>query len=146
MRGVRNSIMQNEEFLCLHRYFIWSDRMRVHFDSELKEKKNTHPKSLDVELIMYMSLWYATTYVLIEGWQNLKIDDARISDLLRSKNVGLLKRYRNGVFHFQSKYLDSRFTKFIMEGEDCVVWIRELNKEFSRYFLDELDKRHRNEA
>jgi hypothetical protein len=48
-----------------------------------------------------MSYWYAALYVVIEGWRDLGLADATIDALLQSPNVDLLKRYRNGVFHFQ---------------------------------------------
>jgi len=32
------------ELFTLHRYFIWTDRMRVHFDNTLKNKKKLTKK------------------------------------------------------------------------------------------------------
>lgn len=130
------------EIITLHRYFIWADRMRVHFDDVLinLRKKSISPefmkKQEDIDTFLYMSLWYATFYVLIEGWQELKFEDAKIDALLKSKNVDLLRRYRNGVFHFQKEYMDKRFTELMTEGEEIAIWIRELREEFSRWFLD----------
>ena len=85
-----------------------------------------------------MSYWYGGLYVVIEGWRKLRLVDSVIDELLGSKNVKLLKRYRNGVFHFQSKYSDSRFTDFMTVGENAVEWVRLLNKEFGRYFLNRI--------
>lgn len=123
----------------LHRYFIWADRMRVHFDYILKNSKDSFSESLkkkeEIDTFLYMSLWYGMFYVLIEGWLQLGFKDEKIDELLKSKNVKLLKRYRNGVFHFQKEYYDKRFTKLMTEGEDIAVWIRDLRDEFSRWFL-----------
>lgn len=83
-----------------------------------------------------MSYWYASLFVVIEGWGDLGLKDSEIDKLLESKNVDLLRRYRNGVFHFQKDYWDNRFTGFIIEGQNCVEWIRHIHKEFSRYFLE----------
>ena len=82
-----------------------------------------------------MSLWYGLLYVVIEGWRELKLEDQEIGKLLRSNNTDLLKRYRNGVFHFQVDYNDKRFEKFF-EEITTVAWVRKLNEEFSRFFLN----------
>lgn len=60
----------------------------------------------EIESFLYMSYWYGGLYVVIEGWQRLKLSDDIIDNLLISSNVQLLKRYRNGVFHFQKEYID----------------------------------------
>ena len=123
----------------LHRYFIWADRMKVHFDNILKDSKlsisESGKKREEIDTFLYMSLWYGMFYVLIEGWQKLRCEDGRINAMLKSKNVQLLRRYRNVVFHFQKKYYDSRFVKLMEEGEDLPNWIRSLRDEFSRWFL-----------
>jgi hypothetical protein len=74
--------------------------------------------------------------VVIEGWRTLKLRDPMIGRLLSSRNVGLLRRYRNGLFHFQRTYYDKRFSGLILDGENVVDWVRTLNREFGRYFLD----------
>ena len=76
-------------------------------------------------------------YVVIEGWKELKLHDPVIDGLLTSPNVDLLRRYRNGVFHFQPEYMDKRFRGFVEEGTEPVAWVRELNKQFGRFFLEQ---------
>ena len=73
---------------------------------------------------------------MIEGWKSLKISDTIIDELLESPNVKLLRRYRNGVFHFQPNYNDERFHEFMAQGTDEVAWVRSLNEQFGRYFLE----------
>ncbi len=130
------------EIITLHRYFIWADRMRVHFDEILKRAESKPvavelPKTENgIDTFLYMSLWYGTFYVLIEGWQELKLTDPKIDSLLKSPNVELLRRYRNGVFHFQKEYYDKRFMELMSEGQDIANWIRNLRDEFSRWFID----------
>jgi hypothetical protein len=71
-----------------------------------------------------------------EGWLEFRLEDATIDGLLASPNVALLRRYRNGVFHFQRRYFDTRFVGFVQAGEDVVTWVRELNVQFGRFFLE----------
>jgi hypothetical protein len=122
---------------ALHRYFYWADRMRVHFDGRLaaRLKESAPPKvDEDIELTMYMLIWYALTYTVVEGWQELKLSDPEVDRLLRSSNVHLLKRCRNGVLHYSSNYWDQRFLDLI-SSPDSASWIRELRKALSDYFL-----------
>ena len=58
---------------------------------------------------IFMSYWYGGLYAVIEGWQELGLTDPTIDRLLESPNVELLRRYRNGVFHYQMTYFDDRF-------------------------------------
>ncbi|MEK7595373.1 MAG: hypothetical protein AAB443_02135 [Patescibacteria group bacterium] len=132
------------EIITLHRYFIWADRMRVHFDEVLSNNKNTTTieteefieKKKGIDTFLYMSLWYGTFYVLIEGWIELGLSDPEIDTFLKSPNVNLLRRYRNGAFHFQKDYFDKHFTELMTEGEDFANWSRDLRDHISRWFLD----------
>jgi hypothetical protein len=112
--------------------------MRTDFDALLhRQSKGTiDPEEYKIESFLYMSYWYGGLYVVIEGWDELKLSDTVINGLLQSSNVDLLKRYRNGVFHFQKQYHDKRFIEFMSEGNDSVTWVRNLNQEFGRWFLE----------
>jgi len=123
----------------LHRYFIWANRMRAHFD-EILSRGNPFSGPGQIESFLYMSYWYGGLYVVIEGWQELKLVDPEIDALLQSPNVGLLRRYRNGVFHFQTEYNDTRFEAFMTEGAATVEWVRTLNSEFRRYLLQAMQE------
>jgi hypothetical protein len=133
-------INKQNDLWTLHRYFIWADRMRLHFDNTLKNKENLDEKRFSIDSFLYMSYWYGSLYVLIEGWQELGLQDNTVNSLLNSPNVDLLRRYRNGVFHFQKEYWDKRFLEFMTEGENCVAWVRQLTEVFSEYFLGNLLK------
>ena len=125
----------SEAILSLHRYFIWANRMRTHFDELLQPGVFTTPLG-EIESRLYMSYWYGGLYVVAEGWKELHLSDTKIDDLLNSPNLSLLRRYRNGSFHFQKIYNDQRFTELIEGGTNVVAWARELNQEFGRYFLE----------
>jgi hypothetical protein len=137
---MKTKINEWNAVFTLHRYWIWANRMRKHFDDHLgkeKKKKDEFRKKIGMgfEEFMYMSLWYALLYVVIEGWKRLGLVDTEIDRLLHSLNVNLLKRYRNGVFHYQKGYIDERFIGFIRDGKNCVSWVRELNTQLGRFFL-----------
>src|ERR1700688_3247229 len=100
--------------VTLHRYYIWANRMRTHFDEILS--KGALDGKAEIESFLYMSYWYGGLYVVIEGWRELELTDTAIDELLQSSNVELLRRYRNGVFHFQRDYNDERFRAFMEEG------------------------------
>ena len=125
------------ELLTLHRYYIWANKFRTHFDQTLDAPVDP----ADPPLLwfagakgLFLSYWYAALSVVIEGWKSLGCADAEIDVLLDSANVKHLQRYRNGVCHFQPKYLDRRFLE-LMTAPDSVEWVRRLNTEFGRYFL-----------
>ena len=128
-----------EEEYTLHRYYIWADRMRFHFDQELRRRNITSGQfELSIEELMYMSLWYAQLYTVIEGWKNLRLQDAVVDVLLlQADHVDLLRRYRNGVDHFQKDYFSQRFTNFVAMA-DSAVWIRNLHTAIGNYFLQRL--------
>ncbi len=89
--------------------------------------------------MMYMSYWYGALYVVVEDWKELNLSDSIIDEMLKSNNVELLRRYHNGVFHFQKDYLDNRFIGIMKDGENAVKWVRNLNNEFGRYFLEKFN-------
>lgn len=134
--------MTRDEF-ALHRYFIWADRMRFHFDQQLKRRASsaTGEFELEVEEFMYISLWYAQLYTVIEGWKKLKLTNRTVNNMLANSGyVELLRRYRNGVAHFQSDYFDSRFQNFVTQS-DSASWVRNLHQALDRYFLEKLGQK-----
>ena len=123
------------EVFSLHRYFVHANFMRHCFFEQLKAEGV--PKELSSETKAFMDFWYAGLYIVIEGWLELKLSDSAIDELLRSPNVDLLKRYRNGVCHFQRKYFDPRFMNLIQD-KSVVQWLHALNREFGRFFSEYL--------
>jgi len=145
--------------VALHRYSMHANRMRQHFEAALKQNpskpRQLSPKPNITEIAavmtdavrysaddrgMFMSYWYGTLYVVIEGWKQLRLSDPRLDKLIKSPNVGRLKLYRNGVYHFQRNYFDDRFAGF-MKSKDSVAWVREVHSEFGRFFLEAYARR-----
>ena len=129
-----------QKLFSLHRYYLWANRMRTHFDEILAKSKTD--KEVDpegIERFMYVSFWYGELYAVVEGWKELKLTDKTVDALLaKSDMVELLRRYRNGSFHYQSTYLDDRFIDF-MKADDSAKWIRKLNRALGAYFLRSLN-------
>lgn len=123
--------------LALHRYWMWANTLRAQFHEMLK----TDPPSPDPAMFAdkapaFMSHWYAALYVVVEGWRELGLFDASIDALLQPDRVDLLRRYRNGVCHFQPTYFDDRFTALAADTS-TPAWVIELNREFGRWFLEQ---------
>lgn len=126
----------------LHRYWIWANRLHQNFDAALE--RFGVPKADGVGLVgwfandpgLFMSYWYAALFVVVEGFKELNLRDAKLDALLQSPNVEFLRRYRNGVDHFQEDYFDRRFTE-IMGPPESATWVRNLHSEFGRFFLEQ---------
>lgn len=128
--------LKTHPIVSLHRYFIWSEQMNALF--KLLVPQALHATSFlnedFIASVMYMSYAYATLYVVIEGWNELKLTDPAVDDLLKSPNVDLLRRFRNGAYHFQPEYFDERMTDFTAGGAQAIAWISSLQRAFKQYF------------
>jgi hypothetical protein len=117
---------------------MWCDQMKNHFEETVLQTGNISDlHSPDgAKVFMYMSYWYASLYVVVDGWKILKLVDSRV-DALRSssKNLHLLREYRNGVFHFQRKYLDNKFLDLMRLNKDAVAWTTDLHNALGDFFL-----------
>lgn len=126
----------------LFRYFMAASLMRQDFERYISDSASD--SSLQDGLVflatkagLTMCLWYGMLFVVIEGWQEAALSDPEIDHLLQSPNVDLLRRFRNGIFHFQQHWLDPRLTDFC-GTPDGVHWVRMLTSAFRCYFLKEM--------
>lgn len=119
----------------LHERYIWANRMKVLMIKVLKKESELHKveKLYQIETTMYMNLWYALLYTVIDGWRKLKLKDASIVNLLRSKNVDLLRKYRNYVFHFGDEKIEELD---LLKSKESALWIQNLNSELGKWFLE----------
>ena len=129
----------SREIHVLHRYWIAADVIRIDFQEELAPIEHFDAQSLPaIRIIAYMSFWYAALFVVVEGWRALRLHDPAVDRLLSSDNVELLRRYRNGVFHFQRKYWDDRMIDFVRGGAASASWVRELHLAIGDVLLERL--------
>lgn len=134
---------------ALHRYYVWTTLMKQDFEAALLKGDHLPEEGQDPRIWpakyfasavgTYMSYWYAGLYVVCEGWTSLGLKDPKVNALLKHSNLSLLRRYRNGAFHFQKDYFDARFQDFIGE-QGTVAWVRELSSALGSWFLEHLRK------
>lgn len=135
----------SEQVFALHRYFLQANQMRTYYDARLTAEGAAKPDDdAWTQQFIDLCLWYACLHVVIEGWQELKMTDPEIDNLLTSPHVDLLRRFRNGVMHYQARYWDDRFTDFMAEGASSAQWARVVNAQFGRFFLEWFQDRRAN--
>ncbi len=117
--------------------------MRVGFETALKDAKNDEAIKNAHFLVPYLPYWYAGMYVVVEGWKRLELHDQEVDGLLDAKHLGLLKRFRNGVYHFHPEYYDEKFRGFWAQGREAIDWANVLWSAFNKFFLRWLDEMKR---
>ena len=120
--------MKIHPMMAFGQYLSWAERMRTHF-SELYDREK--PKGRDSKeiptMFMYFSYWLAAFCVVIEGYGNVGLKDPAIEALLHPQKIAILKRYRNGVYHFQAEYFfDLRFTNLFNSAQEIMPWLGEV--------------------
>lgn len=138
-------VMIDPLLFTLHRYFIWANRLREHFDQAIRTKPQKPELVGFIEWLsddpgLFMTHWYGSLYVVIEAWQQEKFKDEQIDLLLADKeNINLLRLCRNGTFHFQKNYFTAKLFD-IVSKPGTAIWVRQVNEAFGRYFLGFVDK------
>ena len=101
---------------------------------QYENKEQLDEDCTDSIFIGVMSHWIAAQYVVIEGWNTLKINDDVINKLLTSypDYIDIFRRCRNAVYHYQNTPLDGRILEAI-KGEEQNSWLLALKWEFERY-------------
>ena len=134
--------------LSLHHYFVVAARMQHHFESNLVAVEECgvaalqDPNLAAFELFSgprgnFMYYWYASLYIVVQGFRNLRLIDPRINALLASPNVKELRRCWNGVFHYQPDYFSATLLGPI-QSPNFIGWVRELMEAFCTYFAREI--------
>jgi hypothetical protein len=129
--------------ITLIRYFKWSLTLQERAAPYMKAKEAGEQLSDQdaTRCVGLLSYWFASLYVVVEGWRDLELQDSEVEALLSdSAKLDLLRRFRNGVFHFQASYTDKRFSEFFGEGLAAVGWAQILNSAFFEFFRPHLDK------
>jgi len=80
------------------------DLMRWNRDDDMRAINHV-PEPRRERSVAMMGYWLAALYVVVEGWQALRLSDAAVDALLGSPHIAILRRLRNGFFHCQSSLL-----------------------------------------
>jgi hypothetical protein len=117
------------KIFALERYHNWANVMRQHFEAQTYEdERRAHWEP-------YMACWYSLLYVVVEGWKELGLSDPEINELLLDdEKKELLRRYRNGAFHYQAESFDDRFVNLWSRDFEATYWIRCLHDAFGHWF------------
>jgi len=132
--------------LSLHYYFVVAARMQHHFESNpvaVEEPSAAGSRDSDLAALElfsgpqgnFMYYWYASLYIVVQGFRNLRLNDPRINALLASPNIKTLRRCWNAVFHYQPDYFTG---KLPIQSSDFIGWVRELMEAFRAYFAREI--------
>ena len=81
---------------------------------------------------VFSSLWFAALFVVIEGYRELTLSDPVIDQLLQSEHVEALRRYRNGVFHFQPSVFPSKLLE-LHEAHESEQWLDLIHRRLGAY-------------
>lgn len=127
-----------DSFLSLTRYFAWSEVMRRELfrynrlEATRTEKDQVYLGSEDFAAGAYIAYWFAALYVVVEGWEELSLADPDIDGHLRDPHRAVLRRFRNGVFHFQKDWHDDRFLSFIDDVEGAQIRVGPVRRPLKR--------------
>lgn len=129
---------RDSETHTLHRYFLWANRMKKHCEEAVRDQSEPPPGGPELRLWLsapfsYACYWFATLYVVVEGMRELCLSSPSVEALLGDEDkVQRLRRFRNGVFHYQSDYFDDRIKDFM--AASYVEWATRLHEEISQLF------------
>ena len=124
-----------EAEFTLHKYYLWASRMKSHAQGcGPQPPSGLEQKVWRQQMISYAALWLSLLFVVAEGWDELKLQDAEVDALLQSPHRDLLRRFRNGAFHFQPKYFDDRFMDFFVSDEP-LEWAKSLHEAIGAWFI-----------
>jgi hypothetical protein len=129
---LQNICTNRELFFTWGRYLYWAELMYRNWDRYMTDKGASReiPERLAVS-----SYWAASLYVVIEGWEAAKFKDPIIDALLAvSDHKDVLRRLRNGTFHYQPSLTSNKLG--FLNSYDCLMWLQTLHAEFCRWLRD----------
>lgn len=134
----------NPKIISLHKHWCNADAVKQFISSKVPTKGcEEFPEWFNelgnsASMFSRLTVWYALLYVVVEGFQELKLSHPEVDRLLRNNEcVDCLRLFRNATFHYQKDPLTEKALKFL-EAQDSEIWIRSLNKALEAYFLENL--------
>jgi hypothetical protein len=110
------------------------------FATDFGRALNNIEANQSAQMAALAMFYYASLYVVIEGWGDKKqtrpvLRDDRIDKMLGSPYVSTLADFRNSILHPNS-ILDKRILAFMAKHPQLLPWAMELSDEFLRYFRE----------
>lgn len=126
-----------DRFISWARYLYWSELNRQRLD-QFTEKADMSKPDDSWKWWAFMSQWYGSLWVVVEGWKTLMVKDQKIDYLLSNwpQYSLLLKRFRHGVYHCRPTLLDKKSLEFVRQGRAAVYWATALHEEFQRFYWE----------
>ncbi|MDT0179188.1 hypothetical protein Q9S36_03065 [Microbacterium sp. ARD31] len=98
-----------------------------HWDTHVDPERQGRGDPEDPEFFAWMSLWYSTVQVVLEGCRDLDIEINLRPELLDEWRRPL-ELFRNKTFHPQTEFPHPFLTDYIAR-EDSVAWVYALSAE-----------------
>jgi hypothetical protein len=126
----------NTDLICSWgRYLYWTELMKREHDNFM-EKRGAEANKAISEWLGLCSYWAASLYVVIEGWETAKFKDPIVDALLGISNYkDVLRRLRNGTFHYQTEIVSQKVIDFFQSPE-VILWLCFLHQELCRWLRD----------
>lgn len=122
------------------RYLYWADVMHRDWDKFMFENAEDDANTPAPDWLRVNSYWAASLYVVIEGWETAKFKDPVVDALLGvSTYKDMLRRLRNGTFHYQPTLLSPKVTEFFRSAE-VLGWLYFLHQELCRWLRDHIEQ------
>jgi hypothetical protein len=108
------------------------------FATDFRRALNNIEANQSAQMAALAMFYYASLYVVIEGWRDRKqmlpvLHDDTIDKMLESPYVSKLADFRNSILH-PNPLLDKRILGFMSEHAQLLPWAMGLSDEFLRYF------------
>ena len=128
--------------LALVKYWICADQLRSSFFDAFRSSNPGHLVDAHGEIGLsfywvsgpgiFSSLWFASLFVVIEGYRELALSDTNIDRLLKSDHVEALRLYRNATFHFQTSAFHCKMLP-LHETHESEQWIDEIHRRIGAF-------------
>lgn len=117
--------MIDRQIVSWAQYLHWAE---INFNRYICDEGET------AEEIAKALLWFASEYVVIEGWRESQFTEPEIEGILErnAESIEILRRARNAVFHFQKEPYEKRIMAFAVEFERD-GWLVDLHEAFLRF-------------
>ena len=128
-----------DRFVSWAQHLYWSDLNRQRFD-QCTELVDIDQPAESSKWWASMSHWYASLWVVAEGWRPLKVKDQEIDCLILEwpQHCQLLKKFRHSVYHCRPNLFDKSAIGFVhpRNVKTTTIWAAALHEEFQRFYWE----------